>query len=476
MSSSSQSVPPVVPSKKKKRSKRKPKVAEQTRKESEAKSIATSVASEALKKGLKKRLRAKMKMMTVARSGGTSQDVQNVLKQFNDGDDEKAELMKEIQDDVKGMRQKDAKKYLKQVLGSMNREQTDSFVDMVKDKVPSSQSSNIVNYVKRHKKVQEKDDQKKPKVNPETVYTPARFLSDEAKAQAKAQRPPTEKKKKTFGRVNIQVPKLSELRDHPTIEAPLPVAKPTKKKAAPVSKPQIVDLQTEPKVAKDPIDGVPRPKRQLSDRRRLQDIEALFPQTKSSSTEEQEAARLTFFKRIRNVQQFDPTKMEGDMRQFMFEASDMVEVLWIREVEFLKVSDAMEVPGTQEVIALAQIPSDLRLKLEQHKVASRPDHAWIYKYADHDLVRIRNAYPECAEFLKSFDKVRAWIVSLKDKKVPWKWFCELMNDLGVLRQKNERTTDKQWAEHFRVLCHEYKSATNNLTVPIVPFVKLVVSC
>ena len=98
---------------------------------------APSPANEALKTSLRKKLQTKRKMMSVSRRGGSSQEVQKVMNRFNDADEEKLELMKEINEDVKNMSTKDAKKYLKKVISTMDTQQTSNFVDMVKDKMPN---------------------------------------------------------------------------------------------------------------------------------------------------------------------------------------------------------------------------------------------------------------------------------------------------------------------------------------------------
>jgi phage terminase small subunit len=87
-----------------------------------------SKSSELLRAELRKRLHTKCRMMKTARKGGTSQEVQSIMQKFNDGDEEKEEMMREIQEDVKGMKSKDAKKYLRQVMSGMNNDQTDTLV------------------------------------------------------------------------------------------------------------------------------------------------------------------------------------------------------------------------------------------------------------------------------------------------------------------------------------------------------------
>lgn len=498
--------PVAVPKTKKQRYKQKKAAAAALSQQAEK---SKSVAAALLKKNLRQRLHTRLKMKSTARAGGTSQDVQNILEKFNDGDDQKADMMREIQNDVRGMRHKDAKKYLQKVMGTMSPDDTSTFVDMVKDKVPANQSSSIVNYVKRHRKIHETDDKKKLQVNPDTVYVPTRLMSEEAKAAAQAAAAATEsgpkKKKKAFGRINIQVPKLAELRDHPGMpEAPsapppsvrsVPSKGPVgtnknkkKKKGFTPTLPRVVEAADAPAVtAPPPVPGVPRP-RATGDR--AKDIEKLFPDLSRHSREEQEAARLSYFQRLKNVTAFDPAKLGEGMRQFMFEASDVVEILVVRDVEFLAVPEAMEVPETIQLISEEALPVKLRTALPpgERRVVLDETKQWIYKRASLSpeatelvLVKAQNAYPECEQFLQRFGKVKAWLDGIRGQKVPWQWLCEVLNDLGILRQKPEQvraqdTSDKTWPEYFRLLCHEYRSETKKLSVPIVPFVKLTLGC
>lgn len=477
----------------------------------------SSKAAEVLKTSLRQRLHARLKMKATARAGGTSQDVQNILQTFNDGDEEKADMMREIQKDVHGMRQKDAKKYLNKVLGTMGQDDANTFVNMVKDKVPSQHSSSIVNYVKRNRQIQDSDEHKKLQVNPDSVYVPSRLLSADEKQvrQAQQQQQTSEsspqKRKKAFGRVNIQVPKLAEMRDHPGVVSTAPApAVPTKVNGTKARKPggsgpraatpsaacpEVVELKaavaavaTTATPIAAPVPGVPMPRRTTD---RLRDIEKLFPARANQTREEQEAARLTLSQRLKNVSQFDPDKMAGLMKQYLFEAASVVEILTVRHVEILTVPAAMEVPDSARVLSDAELPAELQALLPPHeqRVVCDATNQWIYKRVcsthapvTDTLYKIRNAYPECHQFLARFELVKRWLAALVGQKIPWQWFCEVMNDLGVLRQKPDSAaaTDVRggtsWSEHFRVLCHEYRNETRMLTVPIVPFVKITLSC
>lgn len=349
-------------------------------------------AADTLKASLRKRLRARINMKSAIRSGGGSHEAQSILEKFNDDDDEKASMLKDIQKDVKGMRQKDAKKYLKRVTQTMSNDDTNKFCSMMKDKLPGQQSHDLVNYVKRTKTTQKVQEDKKPHINPETVYVPSRLLSQEQKVERLKQ---PQKKKKGFSRVNIHVPKLAELRNHPGLE-----------------------------------------------------------EVKESTKE----ANLTYVQRLKMIQAFDASKMKERMQEFMLEASDVVEVLKIEHVEFLSVPDVMEVPESKELV-----PTDEK---SQQK-------GYIYKRDETTgkTYRLKNAHQECVDFVKKLSKIRQWLSSLQKQKIPWRWLCDVLNDLGIVRQQESQGPN----EYFRVMCHEYKKDAHNVSVPMVPFVKIRVS-
>jgi len=457
-----------------------------------------SAARAALKKNLKSRLRTRQRMMRTARFGGSSQEIQKIMKNFNDGDDEKAELMKEIQDDVKGMKQKDAKKYLKQVISGMNTDQTDSFMDMVKDKIPG-QSGDIVNYVKRHRKIKDQEDQNKPQVNPETVYVPVRLMTDEQKAAAKLLRrmeqaapaatvesselpPPIKKKKKkkSFGKVNIHVPKITELRNHPasddsssslTNDIPKPTSPPKS------------DPSKKKKKKKFHKQGA-----------ELEDINSIF----SGQTDQaKEMAKLSFSARMTNVDGFNANDQATLLRQFLFESSEITEVVRVAKIEFLPLTPLLAIPGTEEFVDLKSIPPVHWPAVEKGAEAFDPSEGWAYRKISNalDLVeekkegkegkegkyaRVRNAHASCARFLQRFQPISAWLKSLEGTQVPWQWFTEMLNNMGIICQRTEQPRsdkDKEWKECFRVLCEEYKDfKTGKMTVPIVPYVRITLRC
>jgi len=438
----------------------------------------TSPAEEALKTSLKKRLQTRRKMMSVSRQGGSSQEVQKVMSRFNDADEEKLELMREIQSDVKNMSTKDAKKYLKKVIGTMDKEQTNNFVDMVKDKLPS-QSKEIVDYVQRNKNLQKKVDDTKPKVNPETVYIPTRLMSEEQKIAARAQKQkknitvtadtsipagllqgtccPLKKKKKTFKPINITVPKITELRSEvPEVEEEDPKMKKRQKK------------NPFTKVSSD-----------------VDKINNLFSE---KNTQTAELKHLNFASRMQHLSKFNPKTYNDNMRQFLFEASAVVEVVTIKEVLPLHFADVLPVPNSDEFITFEQIPLHYHklLQATPEDYVGDAKHPYLYRQMVNTLsvgqneiqyIRAQNAYQPCCEFVKKFTPVMNWLQTLVGAQVPMIWFSENLNNLGIVEQKIESKDLNQKATSlvFRLLCAEYMHKNKEkFTVPIVPFVKIII--
>ena len=430
---------------------------------SAANGVAPSIAETALKTSLKKRLQARRKMLQVARKGGTSQEVQSILQKFNDGDDEKMNLMKDIQDDVKGMKQKDAKQYMKRVLSGMNKDQTETFVDMVKDKMPSQQSSEIVNYVKRNRSVKEKEDTKKPQVNPESVYTPAKNLSAEEKATERAKRsqrpdvPPTStststlpvKKKKGFGKININVPKLAELRNHPVLDEDEKHEE-TKKKSVEIKK---------------------QPSRQATtslDRKK--EIESICPPSKENDTadrNEHEVRRIQMGNRVKCLKMFSPEKLEEKLKCAVLESAPEVQFVRVKDITFLPVPEVLDVPGSEETVTDVSVESEFLCLGD-----------WTFRKNDKGMVvKTLNAHRGCVEFVKKVEPVKQWLLTLIERRVPWKWLCDELYDLGVLSLLKQKVDENIQTKQnvFKLLCHEFPNSSDKMSVPIIPFMTIVIA-
>lgn len=427
----------------------------------ESQSEEPTAAQLALRKHLKSKLRTRCKMLQTSRQGGSSQEMQQIMKNFNDGDEEKAELMREIQNDVRGMPQRKAKQYLRQVLNTMDTEHADNFVDIVKDKMSGHQSGQIVNYVKRHKKLKKQHDTNKPHVNPETVYTPVRLMTPEQKAEVKRLRKQSQsidaislkkkKKKKMFGKVNIHVPKITEMRNHATgsdlgsnTVTPAPALQKRKKKK-----------------------GFNGTRKSTPD---LEDINRLFsPHT--TQTKEMEA--LSYSARNNQIQNFNGDHTITEMKQFLLESANAVELVKVKELTWKFTKGTLPVPDIEEKI----IP----VKNNWSPPKSKQDSEWVYSQnSEGKWVKQRNAHLDYLHFLKRLEAVRSWLKTLTNTMVPWQWICQKLHTLGIIRKKIEQpqsSKDRIWTEKFHLLCMEYQDdRTGRTSVPLVPFVNITVSC
>jgi hypothetical protein len=165
------------------------------------------------------------------------------------------------------------------------------------------------------------------------------------------------------------------------------------------------------------------------------------------------------------------------MRQFMLEAAGVVEMLRVKEVRFLDIPKMMEVPETTKVVELENVPDRVSKLLLDQDVVNDEKSGYVFRKSNTQVLRIQNAYSECFTYSQKCKPIAEWIQSLKGRRIPWKWFCELVGDVGLLRQRRNETTDREWDEYFRLLCHEYKAENSSkMSVPIIPFVALTLMC
>lgn len=171
-----------------------------------------------IRESLKERLKLKKKIFQMGRLKGTSQEAQQMINKFNEDDEKKLETLKELRQETSKMSKKEAMKYLNNVRGMMNDEQTKEFSNMMKEKLPSHHAKqvNTILQNKKPKKLDEKEDEKKTKVNQETVYIPTSELSEEQKQKLKNEQQ-APKKKKTFGQVKVHMPNFQELQQQDSL-------------------------------------------------------------------------------------------------------------------------------------------------------------------------------------------------------------------------------------------------------------------
>ncbi len=382
-------------------------------------------ADEALKTGLRKKLRAKMRMFSTCRQGGSRQEVQKIMTQFNEGDEEKTKLMKDIQEDVKGMSQKDAKKYLKKVVNTMDSGQTDHFVDMVRNKLPSGQGKEIVNYIQRAKTTQEQ--QEKPQVNPETVYVPTRLMTEEQKQEALKQKATVVKNNKFFANIEMHVPMLTFLRQAAIIETTT-VPKPKKKN--PFVKP---------------------PPKELTD---------LFAK---------KAPGLPYDQRMKHLEEFKGDIWSQLMKTCIIESSSEDKIIPVLSITTIPMSLTQPIPETQEVVQPSSVPQQYLESVIENKYMG--DDTWLYRYEKGVWTRTRNAYQDSMRTSVQYYHVLKWLNALTGTLVPVDWLLRQLANVGILKDEI-LSTDRELV--LKLLCQEYrdrsKPQVNN--VPCLPFVKI----
>ena len=386
------------------------------------------MAAKSLRESLRARLRTKTRMMRMARRGGTRQEVQQVLNKFNDGDEEKAALMRDIQQDVKGMKRKQANNYLKQVVKTMNPEQSDQFLSTVKQSMPG-QSADIVNFVKQKQKEKVKEVESKVKVDPATVYVPAQVRRTQSESAPAADEKKVKKKKKRFAPVAVRVPKINQIGNG---RAPAPAPAPS----TPVSEKK-VKLSSE-----------------------LEKIHQLFRRKK----------HVPWAKRIANLHNFDPAEQTAMAKQILLEAGEASEIVKPKEVQWLQVPSMVLVKGTSQPVEWSHVPVDFRRQLEVRSFAFGTDHPFVYQRAKEGktVVRTLNAGPSVREFVSNgLEPVRRWLRSLVGRTVPWNYVVGALQDVGVVRAEGGQA----W-EIFHALGREIERPGQSPLTVKVPFAKI----
>jgi hypothetical protein len=331
--------------------------------------------------------------------------------------------------------------------------------------------------VKRHKKIKDDKEDTKPKVNPNTVYVPYSKLTDEEKSQRRLPTPQVDeksiikKKKKTFSKINIQIPKITELRDHPSTVEDDQTGKKKSSSDAPPPKPL-----KQKKTLKRSTDE-------------LADIHNMFKPPKTDDVPD-ELKRLSIKDRVKNITTFSSDSMNLGMKTFIFECADMVEIVRVVSIELLPITPILPIPGSKRPIPFSAIPLDVQEQLSTTSIVASTDptsslvYEVLHSKDEKEVSKyflFQNAYHESIEFLAQFSAIKEWLQSLTKTKIPWKWFVHAVCDLGIVLQQRDgvaaSSKDSTWVEYFRVLCLEYKQPNDTqVSVPIVPFLRITLSC
>jgi hypothetical protein len=284
-----------------------------------------------------------------------------------------------------------------------------------------------------------------------------------------------QKKKKGFGRIQIQVPNLKQmqaLENAPT--EPVPQAG-----LQPMPQAETSELCPRPTETVKKRSERKRSERKPSERNRsLVEVDKLFnvPEQKQS-----DIVPLTLKQRLKNLKTFDPVLTETLRKQFTLECGEDVELLRLYQVEVLDFHGPLVIPDT----SVRLTPSEY-FQAQQNQQKSHQEHPgkpqrWHFEarpHADSDetvYFKAKNAYPDCVDFLRRLQPVKQWLVTLRGQRVPWQWCRNMLGDLGIIRQKEQTTPEGFCEEYYRVMCLEYhpQHPEGQMSIPMVPFLKLV---
>lgn len=327
---------------------------------------------------LRQRLKTKKKLFRTAREGGSRQEVQQILRNFNGDDEEKLRMMREVKDEVTGLRQKDAKRYLRRAVSGMSSTQSEGFMDMVQSKVPSQHRKQIQTYVKAYQKEQAAKESTKPKVNPDTVYVPQHMKAPVVQNESTPAVVP-KKKKKVFKALDVHVPKLSEVSGFDRNQ----------------------EVKTETKKP-----SAPAPALDLSYDRRMQRLAAFSHEWASQK-----------------------------LKEAMWQVSDPAQLEQMTAFGFgLDIPRALPIPGTE--IVPQDLPIELR-NLVRDTQKDVPLGPFVYREIDSVVWRYNNAYDECVKFKALFDPVETWLKSLMGTWTVASEVKEILRGLGIVSQQED---------------------------------------
>ena len=243
------------------------------------------------------------------------------------------------------------------------------------------------------------------------VYIPKSKLSTEDIVELKNNQGPV-KKRKQFSKIQVNVPKISELKNDAKSDSKqegftpiLPQAFETKKK----------------------------------------DINSLFNSLKYVSME----------KRLKAIHDFNPKKTFDMMQlKLMQQGGDLVKIVKIIDFPTQKF---VGLPGSEVV------------------VEEKPSNDWNgrniyctekygYKMKDNQCYQSENCIEPCHLFMRKLQKIREWLTSLESQIVSIPILCETLNEFGIIRRPDLTSTILT----FHVYCEEYKS-NGGVSVPQIPF-------
>lgn len=366
------------------------------------------------------------------RSPGANPKMHQALRMTGKGVSANDEMLKDIQSETKGLKGKKAKKYMKNMISGMDNSQLDQFDADMKGK-GSEMSEHVSNYVNQQKKINKEKEDVKPVVNTDTVYYPTKKNSIPVNVEKDKVR-----KRKTFSKLSISVPKITELS---SIQSSDPSSKSlgltTENNSTPQSSICVEELG-------------------------LKGIDEIFAPTVVNPCEElvQDLSYAPYEARTLNLSKFKVDDLCVEYTEEMMMCGHDTKMIRISEVELLQQSPYLVIPKSGRVVT--DVGSISGINSSSHVV--KGNKCYILD-RDNNIVESDNCINDCNEFIKEYSHVFEWVKSFTGKNVPVQWMLKKLNYIGLILNP-ECCSEKTMA--FSLLGKEYEINSGSSSVPKVP--------
>ena len=363
------------------------------------------------KQRLQEKLNLKRENLRSARNSGMNPQMNKVRKMMGDKEfQESKEMMQDLGKSTKN--KKDAKKLMKNMSSGMNSDEMDKISSMIKSKVPNA-SKEMDNMMKKTKTKQICEETAVLTIVETKIYVPASKLSENDKKQRKSEI--LIKKKKQFTKMEVRVPKISDLRE--TTE--------TVNKSNDVKQ-----LALLPQVFENPE----------------KDINALFSQLKYTPE----------LKRLKAISEFSSSTAFNSLQlKLMQQGGDLVKIVKIIDFPLQKF---IGLPGSEEIVEFP--PKDWNGK------NIYCDEKFGYKMIAKQCIKSKNHIDACNEYVKKLSRIREWITSLQSKTIGLSVMCEMFNDYGIIRKEDISPSILTFYAYCEESIHNNKN--DKISVPQIP--------
>jgi hypothetical protein len=363
-------------------------------------------------------MKTRLQNLQSSRSSGMNPKMNQVRKMMGDQEyEESKDMLQDMQKDINGSK-KSAKKYAKNMIGNLDSSQVDEMSSMMKSKSPESakQLTNILGGARKQLESKavstEKSNDNKPA--PEAkIYIPAA-------QRVKIEIEPEEKKKapkKQFRRMQMTVPKITELR--------------------------AVDSEA----AQRPAPKLEKPAEMFG--------ESVNQRDKLNNLFSTQLAYRSMDARVSAIARFEPRRIWDSLQLHLLQNGGQV-IKIIKIIDF-PTQKFIGLPGSETEVESVPANWDLKNVLCDSKYG--------YTMKNNRCVRSENCLAACEEFRKKLGVIRDWLKSLESKCVGLESLCETLNEFGVCRKSN--LSDSILC--FHAYGQEYPSKSK-VCVPQIPFV------